>query len=327
MNRKSIALFVAITLSTTILTVCGIFLWTTPKDVNSLHCMKTLQAYNAAKRMTKLCCGTVSSADCSMEQSAFRTDFVPREPEYIERFRHYDGVTADFVPVLMYHFFYDETTEKPTKGTNSHSIQSVRRQLQWLWEHGYVTLTMDELYEWLNGNIEIPAKCVLITSDDGQENFFELLQPELHKYGFVATSFVITAWRKNIPYKLTLPNIELHSHTHNMHKGTVPYGGIPTNRGMMQGVSVEEGVKDLAKSSKKLGGSRYFAYPYGTYGGHSKEILRRTGFRLAFTTKSGMVRRGDAPLQLNRLRISGSLGTEAFARLLRYQAVSAKYRE
>ena len=275
--------------------------------------------------MAALCCGTVSGSDISMERSAFRTDFVPREPDYVERFRGYSGPKADFVPVLMYHFFYDSNTEKPTKGNNCHSIQAVRHHLQWLWENGYVTLTMDELYEWLNGNIEIPAKCVLLTSDDGQENFFDLLQPELHKYGFVATSFVITSWRKNIPYKLTLPNIELHSHTHNMHRGTVESGGIPDNRGMMQGVSVEKGVKDLKKSSEILGGSQYFAYPYGTHGGNAKEILRQAGFRLAFTTANGVVRRGDDPLQLRRLRVSGSLLEVGFSYLVKYEKAAEKY--
>lgn len=287
----------------------------------------TSAALEAAGRMETLCCGVVSGSDISMEQSAFRTDFVPREPEYVERFRHYDGVKADFVPVLMYHFFYDADKEEPTKGSNSHSIQSVRAQLQWFWENEYVTLTMDELYEWLGGNIELPAKCVLLTSDDGQDNFFDLLQPELHKYGFVATSFVITSWRDNLPYKLTLPNIELHSHTDNMHRGRVEKGGVPTNRGMMQGVSVEKGVKDLQASSAKLGGSKYFAYPYGTYGGNSKEILKQAGFRLAFTTTSGVVRRGDDPLQLKRLRVSRSMFEKGIMYLVRYPEVEKKYKK
>ena len=286
----------------------------------------TSAAVTAAARIDRLACGTVSGSDAvSMENSAFRTDFVPREPDYVERFRGYQGPKAAFVPVLMYHFFYDINTEKPTKGSNSHAIQAVRHHLQFLWENGYVTLTMDELYEWLQGNIELPAKCVLLTSDDGQENFFDLLQPELHKYGFVATSFVITSWRKNIPYKLTLPNVELHSHTHNMHRGTVESGGIPDNRGMMQGVSVEYGVEDLKKSSEILGGSKYFAYPYGTYGGNSKEILRQAGYRLAFTTTSGVVKRGDDPLQLRRLRVSGSLLENGFSILIKYEKVEKKY--
>ena len=288
----------------------------------------TSAAVESAGRMERLCCGIVSGSDgISMELSAFRTDFVPREPDYVERFRNYDGPKADFVPVLMYHFFYDSNIDKPTKGNNSHSIQAVRRHLQWLWENGYVTLTMDELYEWLNGNIEVPAKCVLLTSDDGQENFFDLLQPELHKYGFVATLFVIISCRKNIPYKLTLPNIELHSHTHDMHRGTVESGGVPTNRGMMQGVSVKYGVEDLTKSSEILGGSRYFAYPYGTHGGNSKEILRKAGFRLAFTTASGYVKRGDDPLLLHRLRVSGSLLEKGFSYLVKYETVSKKYNQ
>ncbi len=327
MKNKSAAFFTAITLAAAIFAVCGV-IFTGHVSAASEGGLPdgSKDARSAADRMALLCCGIVSGSDISMEQSAFDSDFVPREPEYVQRFRGYNGPKADFVPVLMYHFFYDAATEKPTKGNNSHAIQAVKTHLQWLWENGYVTLTMDELYEWLQGNIEIPAKCVLLTSDDGQDNFFDLLQPELHKYGFVATSFVITGWRKNLPYKLTLPNVELHSHTHNMHKGTVESGGVPTNRGMMQGVSVEAGVKDLKKSSAKLNGSKYFAYPYGTYGGNSKEILRQAGFRLAFTTTSGVVRRGDDFLQLNRLRVSGSLMAKGFSYLVRAEQVAKKYK-
>lgn len=277
-------------------------------------------AAKAADRMTLLCCGSVEKTEnVSAGNSAFDIEPVPQEPVYVERFRDYDGEKASFVPVMMYHFFYDADVDKPTKGTNSHSIQSVREQLQFLWESGYVTITMDELYEWLNGNIELPRRCILLTSDDGQDNFFELLQPELHKYGFVATSFVITSYRKNIPHKLTLPNIELHSHTHNMHKGQVAGGGIPDNRGMMQGVSVAAGVADLQQSVEILNGSQYFAYPFGTYGGNSKKILSEAGFRLAFTTHGGVVRRGDDPLQLNRLRVSGSMSVANYKALIRYQ--------
>lgn len=273
----------------------------------------------AADRMMLICCGSMDkSEDISVENSVFDIEAVPQEPVYVERFRSYEGDTADFVPVMMYHFFYDADVDKPTKGTNSHSIQSVREQLQFLWESGYVTITMDELYEWLNGNIELPRRCILLTSDDGQDNFFDLLQPELHKYGFVATSFVITSYRKNIPYKLTLPNVELHSHTHNMHKGEIESGGVPDNRGMMQGISVEQGVADLQKSVEILDGTKYFAYPFGTYGGNSKEILRNAGFRLAFTTHGGVVRRGDDLLQLDRLRVSGSMSVSSYKALIRY---------
>lgn len=279
------------------------------------------KAAAAIDDMTSLCCGSAERTETvSLAGTPFDTDFVPQEPAYVERFRDYDGEKARYVPVMMYHFFYDADYESPTKGTNSHSIQSVRRQLQFLWENGYVTLTMDELYEWLNGEIELPRRCIVLTSDDGQDNFFELLQPELHKYGFVATSFVITSYRKHIPEKLLLPNVELHSHTHNMHKGMVTSGGVPDNRGMMQGVSVEEGVKDLKKSVEILGGSQYFAYPYGTYGGNSKKILREAGFRLAFTTKYGMVHRGDDPLQLSRVRVSGSMSVNEFKAAIGFQA-------
>lgn len=291
---------------------------------SNMQTLSAVSASDAAVRMLKLSCGSVSATDISIENSAFNIEFVPQEPEYVERFRNYDGEKAEFVPVLMYHYFYDASVEKPTKGTNSHSIQSLRSQLKWLWENNYVTLTMDELYAWLNGEIELPTRCVLLTSDDGKDDFFDLLQPELKKYGFVATSFVITSYRENIPYKLTLSNIEMHSHTHNMHKGTIKSGGIPDNRGMIQGVAIDEGVADMKQSSDILNGSKYMAYPYGTYGGNAKKIVKQAGFRLAFTTTNGVVRRGDDPYQLKRVRVSGSATIESFKALIRAKKVMGK---
>ena len=326
MNKKFVAIFAAVSFA-----VFGFALWKGFSDDDppatrvSQRTISASAAREAADKMTRLCCGVVSGSDVSMEQSAFHTDFVPREPEYVERFRSYDGPTADFVPVYMYHFFFFFITQKPTKGSNSHSIQSVHVFLQWLWENGYVTLKMDELYEWLEGNIELPAKCVLLTSDDGQENFFELMQPELHQYGFVATSFVITGIRENIPYKLTLPNIELHSHTHNMHRASVEGIKAYNGRGIMQDVPVEYGVGDLKNSQEILNGSKYFAYPFGSFGGNSKEILRQAGFRLAFTIQGGVVHRGDDPLQLCRLRVGSSASLNSYRRGLRYDKVMEKY--
>lgn len=317
MNKKSITIWGVLIGSVAVLGLCfGIVVLLSSSRPRGISWDS---AAKAADRMTLLCCGSVEKTEnISVGNSSFDIEPVPQEPVYVERFRDYDGEKASFVPVMMYHFFYDAEVDEPTKGTNSHSIQSVREQLQFLWESGYVTITMDELYEWLNGSIELPRRCILLTSDDGQDNFFELLQPELHKYGFVATSFVITSYRKNIPHKLTLPNIELHSHTHNMHRGQVASGGIPDNRGMMQGVSVTAGVADLQQSVEILNGSQYFAYPFGTYGGNSKKILSEAGFRLAFTTHGGVVRRGDDPLQLNRLRVSGSMSVENYKTLIRY---------
>lgn len=286
------------------------------------HDVSVASASDAADRMLQTACGVnVSDTELPLEKSVLNIDFVPQEPNYVERFKDYDGDKATFVPVLMYHFFYDAETEEPTKGSNSHSIQSVEAQLQWLWENGYVTLTMDELYAWMQGEIELPAKCVLLTSDDGKEDFFTLLQPTLKKYGFVATSFVITSWRKNLPYKLTLSNIEMHSHTHNMHRGTVKSGGVPDNRGMIQGVDIDEGVEDMITSSKKLNGSKYMAYPYGTYGGNAKTIVKQAGYRLAFTTTPGVVTRDSDPYQLPRVRVSGSATIKQFKSLIRASSV------
>ena len=106
MVKKYIALFAVFFLAAIGFAACRVY-FASDASASENDAVHTSEAVAAAARMERLCCGIVSGSDISMKQSAFRTDFVPREPEYVERFRQYDGPKADFVPVLMYHFFYD----------------------------------------------------------------------------------------------------------------------------------------------------------------------------------------------------------------------------
>lgn len=288
-------------------------------DVNSQ--LNIVSSTDASNKLLTIACGiNVSDTDISIKKSPLYASCYPSEPQYVERFRNAKIENkATFVPVLMYHYFYDAekvTDTKITKNNNYHSIQSLRQQLKWLYSNGYVTLTMDELYAWMQKEIELPEKCVLLTSDDGKENFYTLLQPELKKYGFVATSFVITSAQKNTDKKLLMTNIEMHSHTDNMHKGSVATGGYPKKWGIIQGIAVDKGVEDMMLSSKKLGGSKYMAYPYGNYGGNAQKILKQAGYRMAFTTTIGKVKRDMDLLALPRVRVCGSVNELGFSYLV-----------
>ncbi|MBQ1398678.1 MAG: hypothetical protein IIY89_09290, partial [Clostridia bacterium] len=101
MVKKFMALFAAFFLVAVVFEACRVY-FASDASASENDAVQTSEAVKAADRMDQLCCGIVSGSDISMEQSAFRTDFVPREPEYVERFRQYDGPKADFVPVLMY---------------------------------------------------------------------------------------------------------------------------------------------------------------------------------------------------------------------------------
>lgn len=213
---------------------------------------------------------------------------------------------ATSIPVLMYHYFYDENTETPENG-NFYSIQKFEQQLQHFQEEGYKTLTMEELYDWLEGKMEVPENSVVITMDDGYHYTYDMALPLLEKYGFVGISFEITSAPEDYESRLSHVNLELESHTHNMHQGTCP-GMKPIQYGAIQCQDFDTSVADMRASADTINQPIAMAYPFGGYDGLAKDVLRAAGYKLAFTTQYGRVERGMDYLELPRVRMS----TESF---------------
>ena len=209
---------------------------------------------------------------------------------------------ASSIPVFMYHYFYDETSETPENG-NFYSIQKFEQQLAHFKEEGYKTLTMEELYDWLEGKIEVPENSVVITMDDGYHYTYDMALPLLEKYGFVGVSFEITSAPEDYTSRLSHLNLELESHTHNMHQGTCP-GMKPIQYGAIQCQDFDLAVADMQASADTIDRPIAMAYPFGGYDGQAKDVLRAAGYKLAFTTQYGIVERGMDYLELPRVRMS-----------------------
>lgn len=221
--------------------------------------------------------------------------------KYQNDFSHVEN-PATQVPVLMYHYFYDENTETAENG-NFYSIQKFDAQLAHFKEEGYLTLTMEELYDWLEGRIEVPEKSVVITMDDGFHYTYDYALPVLEKYNYVGISFEITSAPEDYAGRLSHFNLELESHTHNMHQGTCE-GMKPIKYGAIQCQNFDEAVADMKTSSETINHPIAMAYPFGGYGGQAKDVLRAADYKLAFTTQYGVVERGMDYLELPRVRMS-----------------------
>ena len=219
---------------------------------------------------------------------------------------------ADDVPVLMYHFFYSrENGEKPLDN-NWLEINQFEEQLQYLTENSYHILTMQELEQYLKGEVLLPKKSLVITIDDGDPSVYQYAYPLLEKYQVRATTFLVTSsywWDiDNRVHEL----VELQSHSHDMHRG----GCSTQHNGRMLCIDFEEGVADLKTSQDYLYGSFVFCYPFGDVNAHAKEMLVAAGYRLAFTTKSGKVSPGMDLLELPRVRISNEYTLTQFINLI-----------
>ena len=68
--------------------------------------------------------------------------------------------------------------------------QKFESQLKWLKKFGFVTLSLYDLYNYMNYDKKVPKNSVILTFDDGYLDNFVFAYPLLKKYGFCGTIFV-----------------------------------------------------------------------------------------------------------------------------------------
>src|SRR5262245_45871507 len=105
-----------------------------------------------------------------------------------------DGVqrTAD-VPILMYHYISasPSATDRIRYGL-SVPPEMFEAQLRLLSNHGYNTITLRELYEYLAIGTALPDNPIVLTFDDGYVDNYTNAFPLLQKYGMRGTFFILT---------------------------------------------------------------------------------------------------------------------------------------
>ncbi len=97
------------------------------------------------------------------------------------------------VPVLLYHEFlpeesFDDSVEFEEDVITPEEFES---DLVWLRDHGYSTITTDELAGYLEGVGEMPAKPVILSIDDGKYGVYKWAWPLLVKHGMRGSLAVI----------------------------------------------------------------------------------------------------------------------------------------
>ncbi|HSH34651.1 polysaccharide deacetylase family protein [Schnuerera sp.] len=222
---------------------------------------------------------------------------------------------AEKIPVLMYHHLLEQEDIDQYNWSNNGSVLSVEnfeKHMDYLYENGFYTATLDELQSFLDGEITLPEKTVVITFDDGYYSNALYAYPIMKKYNFRGTIFML-GYRVNGPQVSFDPSdtqslsiydaykyedvFDYESHTYELHD-------VDENGEKLLLSSDEEIIlEDLAKS-KELLNAKYFAYPYGEYDENTIEYLKATGYEMAFTIETGYVTEDLSKYELPRFSIS-----------------------
>ena len=215
------------------------------------------------------------------------------------------------VAVLNYHFFYDPNEGICSDG-NCEDINEFKRQLDYLRDNNYKTLTMEEFRNWMYGVIEIPEKSVLITVDDGAmgtglQNGNKLI-PILEEYQMHATLFLITGWWDINNYRS--PYLDIESHTNDMH--TERYCEGVTRGAKMLCIGRDKVLNDLRQSIEITGSKKAFCFPFYAYDENSINLVKEAGFELAFIGGGRKASRSDDKYHIPRYQIKQTTDINTF---------------
>lgn len=233
-------------------------------------------------------------ANIEMSQTISAVD--DRETEIKSKIDKYSKNTTG-IPVLMYHFFYDTSLGEKGKDNNFLEISKFEKQLTYLKDNDFFFPTFSELEQFIDGKMDLPARSVILTIDDGDESFFRLAVPVVEKLQVPVTSFVITAY---CPYDINnykSEYVNFESHSNDMHKAG------QNGKGLFVNLDYSSAYNDLQTSINILNSHEAFCYPFGHYNSLAQTVVKDSAFKVAFTTNYGRVKVGMDKYSLPRVRI------------------------
>jgi peptidoglycan/xylan/chitin deacetylase (PgdA/CDA1 family) len=214
------------------------------------------------------------------------------------------------LPVLMYHHIQTEDAAKLNKQTNLTVYTDIfQKQMQYLKDKGYNVASMSDLVNYFDNGTAIPTKSVLLTFDDGYEDFYTDAYPILQNLGFKATMFVPTGLINNPDY-LTWDQIMSMNGPVLFANHTWSHKNVGVSTSAMQ---YEISTANTQLSDHNLNSPKVFAYPYGLDTPQSEKYLESLDYKGAFTEKPGSTLCKQQRFSLPRIRVgSASLSNYGF---------------
>ena len=207
------------------------------------------------------------------------------------------------IPILMYHYIEDRDEKKYPKRANLFIPPvTFEAQLQWLTDHGYQTIDLDEMERIFHGDESAPAKAVVLTFDDGFDDNFKYAFPILKQYRFPATFFICPNLVGKKGYlgwtqieEMQKDGLDIESHTMN-------HAYLPDLSRDQRNFEIQESKRVI---EAKLGIQvDFLAYPIGGFTEEIKAETRQAGYQAGFTTNRGYNRFNKDVYELSRIRLS-----------------------
>lgn len=233
------------------------------------------------------------------------------------------------IPILMYHSISEDPERSlPAYYRLATPRNLFRNHMLWLHEHGYEAIDLPQALQRIKSRSAGLERCVVLTFDDGFQDFFTNAWPVLKEFGQTATVFLPTGFIAEQPNTLNERRCLTWNEIRYLQRQGIHFGSHTVSHALLHRAPWEKIRKELRDSRRtleeRLGTTvRSFSYPYAfpQEDRHFISRLRRElidlGYRISVTTVIGRAGGQCDPLGLKRLPINSGDDLRLFKAKLR----------
>ncbi len=214
------------------------------------------------------------------------------------------------IPILIYHYVeYVHDAGDTIRRSLDITPYVFENQVATLQASGYTFLTPSDINDILNDKKPLPKRPVILSFDDGYEDFYTDVLPILKKHNVRGVEYIVSGFVDRPNYMtggeirevIKSGLVEIACHTvHHLALKTVS-AGVATAEiaGCHEDLLQKFGVETTS-----------FAYPYGSYNDSLPPIVKAAGFKNAAGTKFGFEISEDNLYNIPRVRPGARMGKE-----------------
>lgn len=216
------------------------------------------------------------------------------------------------IPILLYHYIRINPVASDRVGFSlSVTPSAFAEQMALLHADGVQTVSLGDVLRALAGGVPLPDRSVVLTFDDGHDDFATQAVPVLQANGLAATAFVVPGFLGQSSY-MTAAQVQA------VAGAGMTIGAHTMHHVDLAAVSPGDATEEITESRSilhVLTGQPLldFAYPYGVFTAAIEAMVEQAGFQDAVGTVPGFRQFASQPFSLRRIAVTGSDNLASFA--------------
>ena len=233
-------------------------------------------------------------------------------PDHPQLANQSPGFTSPRVSVLMYHQVGRFNNPRKHRACYC-DVGRFRDQMAFFKHAGYRVISMSDACRALFNNHPLPGRAVVLSFDDGYDNFADEALPVLRDFGYPSVLFAVSGLLGRRADWLTgegdKPSLLTAQRLRDLRASQVEIGSHTVNHPRLSRLDPQHAWHEIADSKSALEDTMgepvgFFAYPYGDYNSAVRDAVVRAGYQAAVTCSRGAANTAPNPFEIPRKAIS-----------------------